>query len=326
MKRLFLKVLGLTLAGALVSACGGNDSSDDQTPGTMLAVAQRGGFSGLALAAQKAGLTATLTDPNANVTLLAPSNDAFGLLANQLGFRTIAEMIDNLPPAALESIMRYHVLPSRLTAADLVAGGPSQPTLLTQGGSVVPLALSIGGGASVDVRVTDRIGRVAFVGITDVPNDNGVLHVIDRVLLPQSVLSVLQTIRSAPERFGAFSSSASSSVMTALSGPAVTLFAPSNDAFMAADVTALLPTLAANQISALLEYHIVTSNLPSSAFVLGAPVTTLLGQTFTINSSGGLMITDTTATAARIEEADILATNGVVHALDKVLRPALPAP
>jgi uncharacterized surface protein with fasciclin (FAS1) repeats len=148
------------------------------------------------------------------------------------------------------------------------------------------------------------------------------------VLLPQSVLTVLQTVLSAPERFGSIANAASGypSVVDALRGPAVTLFAPTNTAFLAADVVALLPTLAANQVNALLEYHVVTSTVPASAIVFGAPVTTLLGQTFTINDSGGPVIVDTTATAARISEVDILATNGVVHAIDKVLRPALPAP
>jgi transforming growth factor-beta-induced protein len=324
MKRLFLKVLGLALAGVLASACGGNDSGDDQTPGTLLQVAQRGEFSALVVAAQKAGLADALNAPNAGVTLLAPTNDAFGLLAGQLGFSSIQGMVDALSPAALESILRYHVLPTRLSAADLLAGGPSQDTLLAQNNVVVPLALTTTG----SVRITDSIGRVAIVGLTDIPNDNGVFHVIDRVLIPPRILTVLQTVRSNPEQFGAIVNAAAGypSVVDALRGPAVTLFAPTNTAFSAADIAALLPTLAANQISALLEYHVVTDSVPSSAIVFGTPVTTLLGQTFTINNSGGPVIADTTAINARITRVDIVATNGVVHVIDKVLRPALPAP
>jgi transforming growth factor-beta-induced protein len=324
MKRLFLKVLGLALAGALASACGGNDSGDDQTPGNLLTVAQRGGqFSALVVAAQKAGLTATLNAPNADVTLLAPTNDAFGLLAGQLGFASIQNMLDALSPAALESILRYHVLPTRLSAADLVAGGPSQDTLLTQNGSVVSLALTTTAG----VRITDSIGRVAIVGITDVPNDNGVFHVIDRVLIPPSVLTVLQTVQSDPVRFAPLVDTVSAfpSLVTALNGAGpLTLFAPTKTAFEAQDVAALLPTLSANQVTTLLQYHVVAAELRSSAFAIGAPVNTLANQSFTINA--GPVIDDTSATDANVIVVDILASNGVVHVIDKVLIPTLPAP
>jgi transforming growth factor-beta-induced protein len=324
MKRLFLKVLGLTLAGVLASACGGNDSGDDQTPGTLLQVAQRGEFSALVLAAQKAGLTDALNAPNAGLTLFAPTNDAFGLLAGQLGFASISDLLNALSPAAVEAILRYHVLPTRLSAADLVAGGASQDTLLTQNNVVVPLALTTSGG----VRITDSIGRVAIVGLTDIPNDNGAFHVIDRVLIPPSVLTVLQTVQSDPTRFAPLTDALSAfpTLVTTLNsdGP-FTLFAPTKTAFEAPDVVALLPTLSANQVTTLLQYHVVAADVPSSAIVFGAPVNTVAGQTFTINAGTPPVISDTTATPASIIAVDILASNGVVHVVDKVLIPTLPA-
>jgi len=291
-------------------------------------VAQRGEFSALVVAAQKAGLADALNAPNADVTLFAPTNDAFGLLAGQLGFSSIQNMVDALSPAALESILRYHVLPTRLSAADLLAGGASQDTLLTQNNVVVPLALTTSG----SVRITDSIGRVAIVGLTDIPNDNGVFHVIDRVLIPPGILTVLQTVQSNPERFAPLIDAVSAfpSLVTALNGAGpLTLFAPTKTAFEAADVVALLPTLSANQVTALLQYHVVAAAVPSSAIVFGAPVNTLAGQTFTINAGSPpavAAITDTTATPANVIAVDILASNGVVHVVDKVLIPTLPAP
>ena len=197
MKRSFLKLAAATLAGALISACGGTDSGDDQTPGTMVTVATRGGFSGLVLAATKAGLADELGAANSNLTLLAPTNDAFGLLSNQLGFRTIAEMVDALPASTLESILLYHLLPGSVSGPDLLAGGASQNTRLVQGATTLALAVDTSSG----IRITDSIGRVGIVGLTDVPNDNGVFHVVDRVLLPPGLLTVLQTVQSNPERF-----------------------------------------------------------------------------------------------------------------------------
>ena len=181
MKRSFLKLAAATVVGVLISACGGTDSGDDRTPGTLLEVATRGTFSGLVLAATKAGLVDELSAANANVTLLAPTNDAFGLLANQLGYRTIADMVDALPASTLESILLYHVLPSRISGPALLAGGTSQTTSLAQNSVTLALAVDTTGG----IRVTDSVGRVGIVGLTDVPNDNGVFHVIDRVLLPK---------------------------------------------------------------------------------------------------------------------------------------------
>lgn len=321
MKRLFLKLAALAVVGAIVGACGGNDDGDDKTPGTLVEVATRGGLSGLVLAANKAGLADELSAPNADITLLAPTNDAFGLLANQLGYPTISAMVEALPASALESILLYHVLPARVSGADLLASGASLDTSLTQNGLTVPLALN----ATSGIRITDSVGRVGIVGLTDVPNDNGVFHVIDRVLIPPSVLTVLQTVRSNPERFSSLSAFINPALATALNGDGpVTLFAPVNTAFEAADP--LLQPLAANQIETALQYHVLGTRLLSTEFAFGTPVNTLANQTLTINAGSPPVIDDTTSTDARLTAVDILATNGVLHVIDKVLLPNLPAP
>jgi uncharacterized surface protein with fasciclin (FAS1) repeats len=323
MKRLFLKMAGASVAGALISACGGTDSGDDKPPGTMVTVATRGGFSALVLAATKAGLADELSAPTSNLTLLAPTNDAFGLLSNQLGFQSIAAMVDALPASTLESILLYHVLPGTFTGPQLLAGGASQNTSLVQNGATLALAL---GTANQSLRVTDSIGRVGVVGLTDVPNDNGTFHVIDRVLMPPGLLTVLQTVQSNPERFSALSAAASApALVTALNGAGpFTLFAPIDEAFRATDVAALLPTLVPNQTDALLKYHVLGSRV-LSADIVGTR-DTLAGQPITVNAGSPPVIVDTTATNARITGVDIIASNGVVHIIDKVLLPTLPAP
>ena len=326
MKRMFLKFAAATVAGTLISACGGTDSGDDQTPGTLVEVASRGTFSGLVLAATKAGLVDELSAANANVTLLAPTNDAFGLLANQLGFSTIGAMVDALPASTLESILLYHVLPGRLPRPDLLAGGPSQNTSLVQGATTLALALNTTSG----IRITDAIGRIGIIGLTDVPTDNGVFHVIDRVLLPPGLLTVLQTVKSNPERFQSLVNIVNPALTTALNdgSASYTLFAPVDEAFTAA--ATLLQPLAANQIEAALRYHVLGSRVLSSEITFGTPLPTLLaGQTFTINAGVApvlAVIDDTTATDARVTGVDIIASNGVVHVIDKVLLPVLPAP
>lgn len=324
MKSLFLKALGLAfglaLSGALVSACGGNDSGDDVTAGSIVDVARRGEFSALVLAAQKAGLADELSAAGADLTVLAPDNGAFGLLASQLGFRTIQAMIEALPAASLEQILSYHVLQGRRTKADILAGGASLATLLN-----IPLGLVNSNG---EARVFDSVSRFAILGPT-APADNGLIHIIDRVLIPPGVLTVLQTVQSNPERFSSLAAAARApALVTALNGAGpFTLFAPVNDAFKATDVAALLPTLVPNQIDTLLKYHVVAAEVPSSAIVFGTSVNTLANQTFTINAAAApavAAIDDTSATDARITAVDIRASNGVVHVIDKVLLPTLP--
>jgi uncharacterized surface protein with fasciclin (FAS1) repeats len=322
MRRSFLKLAAATLTGALIGACGGTDSGDDQTPGTMVTVAKRGGFSGLLLAATKAELVDELSAADSNLTLLAPSNEAFGLLANQLGFLTIAELVDALPAATLRSILLYHVLPGRLTGPALLAGDTSLTTSLLEGTTALTLPLEKTNG----LRVTDSIGRVGIIGLTDVPNDNGVFHVVDRVLLPPGLLTVLQTVKSNPERFQSLINSVNPALTTALNDPAAsyTLFAPVNAAFTAAE--SVLQPLAPNQIEAALRYHVLGTRVRASQLTFGTPLSTLLaGQTFIINAGSPPTIDDTSATDARITGVDIIASNGVVHIIDKVLLPVLPA-
>mgnify|MGYP003562664114 CR=1 FL=1 len=180
--------------------------------------------------------------------MVEATNDAFGLLSGQLGFRTIAEMVDALPPATLESILRYHMLPGSITGPDLLAGDDSLTTSLVQDGTT----------------------------LTDVPNDNGVFHVVDRVLLPPELLTVLQTVQSNPERFQGLVNNINPALTTALNDPTAsyTLFAPVNAAFEAAE-TVLLP-LAPNQIEAALRYHVLGTRVLSSEITFGTPLATLL--------------------------------------------------
>ena len=327
MKRTFLKVIGLALVAALAVACGGTDDDDDQTPGTIFELAERSGeISALALAARKAGHAEALNAPDSNLTVLAPSDDAFGRLAGQLGYASISDLIEALSAEQLQAILNYHLLPTAQTKAQLLAGGSSQTTLLVQDGNPVALGVNL---SNEQVRLVDSVSRLAVVNLFDVPNDNGVLHVIDRVLIPAGVLTVLQTVQANPERFLALASVASSPALVATlngDGP-FTLFAPTNAAFLAAG--SVLSPLTAEQIDTLLKYHVVGAALPSSAFAFGTPVATLAGQPFTINAGSGgalALIDDTTTTDAAVTAVDIVASNGIVHVVNKVLMPSLAPP
>jgi uncharacterized surface protein with fasciclin (FAS1) repeats len=329
MKRLFLKMTAAAAVGALVGGCGGTDSGDDVSPGTLIDVAGRSGLiSALVPAARRAGLEAALVAPDANLTVLAPSNEAWGALAGQLGFDSIQALVDGLPVAVLESILRYHVLPARLTRADLEAGGPTQPTLLTQNSATVSLPLSFSGNVAT---VTDQIGRECIVSVFDAAADNGLFHVINQVLIPAGVLTVLQTVQSDPERFSSLAGNFGGPPRVALraalndSSAQLTLFAPLDSAFLAAAST--LNGLTAAQLETVLRYHVLGQRVLAAQIPFGTPVTTLASQNITILNNATppaiATIDDTTTTNANIVTVDILASNGVVHVIDKVLLPTL---
>jgi uncharacterized surface protein with fasciclin (FAS1) repeats len=318
MRRFILKVAAFAVVGALVSACGG---SHDDDPGNLAEVAQQNGFSALIAAAQRAGLADDLAAASASVTVFAPTNAAFATLATQLGFADATAMVNALPPAALANILSYHLLPARRTAADLVAGGATQATAYSFGGSAATLGVGTTGG----VRLTDAALTQANVTSTNIEASNGLIHVVDKVLVPPGVLTVVQMAQVNPS----FSTLVGAVVQAGLAddlsatGP-FTVFAPTNTAFaaIAGTVAGLSPT----QLQTVLTYHVVGAQVLSSGITFGAPVPTLSGQSFTINAGTApqiAAITDTTATPAGIVAVDVRASNGVIHVIDKVLLPTL---
>merc|ERR1711879_680399 len=146
---------------------------------------------------------------------------------------------------------------------------------------------------------------------------NGVIHIVDKVILPPSVVNIaidndnFSTLVSAVVKAG---------LVDALSAPGpLTVFAPTNDAFDAL-FTALnisgIENLTAEQLVPILTYHVVSGNVLSTALANGM-VPTLSGENkVSVDISSGVKINDSNVIAA-----DIQGANGVVHVIDKVLLP-----
>jgi len=312
-----LATVGLVTAFA---ACSSDDSPPPSTsPGTLAEVAQSNGFSALVAAASKAGLTATLSAPNANLTVFAPTDAAFATLAGQLGFASASAMVDALPANALANILTYHVLPSRKSAADLAAGGTSLPTAYTYGSSAATLDLvSNSGGLSLG----DAVLTTAKVTTADVPASNGVIHVIDKVLVPPGVLNIVQMAQANPVFSSLVGAVVAANLQGTLSGAGpFTVFAPTNDAFAAIQST--VASLTTAQLTEVLTYHVLAAQVLAADILFGTPVATVEGQTITIEAGTPPTIVDTTSTPAHIVATDVHASNGVIHVVDKVLIPAL---
>jgi uncharacterized surface protein with fasciclin (FAS1) repeats len=323
MNRLFrwLAVLG---AAASLTACGGSDDehpTPTPTPpaGNIVVVAQANGFTALAAAATKANLVTALSDPAANLTVFAPTDAAFTALAKQLGFADATAMVTALPASALANILTYHVLPTKKTAADLTAGGATQATLYSFAGSATKLNLAFTSGVSI----TDAALTTAKVVTADVPATNGVIHAIDKVLVPPGVLNIVQMAQVNPLFTTLVGAVVKANLQGTLSGAGpFTVFAPTNDAFTA--IASTVASLTTAQLSKVLTYHVLPSQVLAAGIPFGTPVTTVEGETLTINAGTPPTITDKSTTKAPIIATDVRASNGVIHVLSKVLIPTLP--
>jgi uncharacterized surface protein with fasciclin (FAS1) repeats len=311
-----LAVLGMA---ASLAACGGGDDDDHPPPpGNIVEVAQANGFTALGAAVTKAGLSAALTDSKASLTVFAPTDAAFGTLATQLGFANATAMVTALPASALASILTYHVLPTKKTAADLIAGGATQATLYSFGGAATTLSLTTTGGVSI----RDAALTTAKVTTADVAASNGVIHVVDKVLITPGVLNVVQMAQVNPVFSSLVGAVVKADLQGTLSGAGpFTVFAPTNDAFAAIQSTVAGLTTA--QLSKVLTYHVLPAQVLAANIPFGTPVATVEGETLTINAGSPPTITDKTATPASIVATDVRASNGVIHVIGKVLIPTL---
>jgi len=317
----WIKVVAAMSTAAFLAACG-SDDDESQAPATapvsIAETAQSAGLSALVAAATKAGLVPTLSDPSQDLTVFAPSDAAFTAMATALGFADAGAMVDALPAGDLAKILQYHVLSGRKTAADLAAAGSVQPTLYSFSGSAATLALNTSSG----VTLTDAVLNEATVTAADVAATNGVVHVIDKVLVPPGVLNIVQMAQLNPAFSTLVGAVVSADLAATLSGPGpFTVFAPTDTAFAA--IASTVAGLSASQLTTVLTYHVLADEVLAAEIPFGSATPTVSGQSISINVGTPPTITDTTSTAANIVATDIRGSNGVIHVVDKVLIPSL---
>jgi transforming growth factor-beta-induced protein len=113
---------------------------------------------------------ATVLSGTGPFTVFAPTNAAFSALLTELG----ASSLNDIPPATLEAVLKYHVVTAKVLSSSLTEG-QEVTTFLGE-----KFKVSLAGGA----KITDAKGRVANITTVDLQGSNGVIHVIDKVLLP----------------------------------------------------------------------------------------------------------------------------------------------
>ncbi|MGC9353846.1 MAG: fasciclin domain-containing protein [Mariniphaga sp.] len=288
-------------ATLLFTACNDDETPVMETKNIVEVAADAGNFSILIEAAQKAGLAEFLSTEN-NLTVFAPTDAAFAALLSDLGLSSL----DEVPVADLTQILTYHVIGAKVMSTDLSTGYVR--TLASFDSSPVSMYVTVGNKGSINGSVS--------VTTADVEAENGVIHVVDKVILPPTVVNIAL----ANENFTTLVQAVvKAGLVDALSadGP-FTVFAPTNaafDALFAQLGISGIDDLTAEQLVPILTYHVVPGNVVSTELSSGE-VGTLNGQNLSVDLSAGVKINESEVIAA-----DIQGANGVVHVIDQVLLP-----
>ena len=312
------KLAALTLSISIFSTACDKDNDNEENTGNTITdvVVSNSNFATLESAVIKADLQATLSGAGP-FTVFAPDDAAFAASG------ITSSVLNSLTAAQVKTILLYHTIGAKIMAADVPAGPNAK--VITAGGD--------------SVFVTKNASGVFINGIkvktADVAADNGVIHVVDRVLNPPvgnivetAVASGLDSLVKAVTR-ATTAPGGDANLASVLGSTQLTVFAPTNAAF-----TQLLSALSLSNIDdipvatllAVLKYHVVAGRAFSSdlgngnlAMLAGANTTVNVsngtdgGPTITGNGNGGIK--------SNIIGTNIICRNGVVHLIDRVLLP-----
>ncbi|KAG1657207.1 hypothetical protein FOA52_008240 [Chlamydomonas sp. UWO 241] len=272
------------------------------------------------------------SNPDAQLTVLAPTNEAFVKALAELGMTAEQLFADK---ALLARILQYHIITSVVKSDAATSSGVSVPTLLPEANVTFQLA-------AFDGTVWVNNARVLTA---DIAAGKSIVHVIDTVLIPpaptsapepETIASVASTVADLSILVEAVAASPAILALATDPNAAVTLFAPSNAAF-AAVLAALNITKAqllnnTELLTRILAYHVVAKPIPSSAITRRKVfVPTLLKAAFLtvqrvadeVRVYNGLkLVGDLGDGDALVQIADVEAGQSIVHVIDAVLVPA----
>ncbi|MCY2998779.1 MAG: fasciclin domain-containing protein [Planctomycetota bacterium] len=262
---------------------------------------EAGKFKTLAAALGAAGLVDAVKGPGP-FTVFAPSDEAFAKLPKG----TVETLLKPENKEKLKAILTYHVVPGKVMAKDVLG---------------VKGAKSLNG-QRIDVKVDG--GKVmvdgAQVVATDIACTNGVIHVIDSVILPSE--DNIPTVATKAGKFNTLLAAAKAAgLVDALSGDkALTVFAPTDDAFAKLPkdtVATLLKPENKDKLKAILLFHVVEGRVYSEDALAAKSAATLQGSKVEITVKDGAAYVN----GAKILATDVDASNGVIHIIDSVILP-----
>lgn len=260
-----------------------------------------GNFKTLVAAVQAAGLVDALK-ADGPVTVLAPTDEAF----SKLPAGTVETLLKPENKDQLVAILTYHVIPGKVPAAKVVNLNGAK-TL---------------NGQRVDIAAKDGAVTVdkAKVVATDIECSNGIIHVIDQVILPAS-----DDIPTTASKAGSFKTLLAAAKAAGLAGALAgdgpfTVFAPTDEAFAKlpeGTVASLLEKKNLGKLADILKYHVVPGRVYSPEALSAGAAKTLLGPKVNIRVVDG----EAKVNDAKLIATDIDASNGVIHVIDSVILP-----
>lgn len=317
-KLLFKTMMAALLLAAFTFTSCKDDEEEVKTQNIAELATATTDLSSLVAALNRAGLTSVFTGTT-EYTVFAPTNAAFSKFLADNGFANL----EAVPVDVLKQVLSYHVVAGEVKSTALTTGYVK--TLAEFGTTKSQLSLFVNTASGVtlsnDVKVTTA----------DVDANNGVVHIVDKVIALPSVV----TLATSNPNFSSLVSALTRSdlgvdYVALLAGTAnspFTVFAPTNDAFAKLLTELSAPNLAAipaATLNAVLQYHVVAgANVLAASLKDKQEVTTFQTGKFTIDLSTPTSpkIKDGAARVTNIIATDVQANNGVVHAIDRVLLP-----
>ncbi|QQS40767.1 MAG: fasciclin domain-containing protein [Acidobacteriota bacterium] len=259
-------------------------------------------FDTLVAAVKAAGLVETLKSEGP-FTVFAPTDEAFA----KLPAGTVESLLKPENKEKLANILKYHVVSGKVMAADVVKMKYAKTVL----------------GEKVKIKVKGDNVMVGGAKVikTDVNSSNGVIHVIDTVLIPEQKMDIVDTAVSTNMFNTLVAAVKAADLVDTLKGKGpFTVFAPTDDAFKklpAGTVENLLKPENKDMLVKVLTYHVVSGKVKAADVVKLDSAKTVQGQSVAIKVKDGKVMVD----KANVIKTDVEASNGVIHVVDSVLLP-----
>jgi len=280
-----------------------DDNTTEPQSTTITALASNANnLSILVAALQRAGLDATL-DANGSYTVFAPTNTAFENFLADNNFNTLEE----IPVEVLTQVLLNHVIAGEAFSTSLSTGYGN--TLATKPGTGENLSILIDTSSGV------TLNGISNVATADIDASNGVIHIVDAVIGLPNIVDHAVANSDLSSLVDALTAGGNTTFTTLLSTPGdFTVFAPTNDAFASFTTENDIASVLANHVipgATAISTGLSNSYVNTAAMLSG----TMIPLSMYINVDSGVTING----GSNVVAADIVATNGVIHAVDAVI-------
>lgn len=315
-KKLFILTLFVSTLTLFTSCSDDDDTNVPENPGNIVEIASAtSDLSSLVVALQKANLVNALK-ADGPFTVLAPKNSAFQAL---LEAKPTWSSLDDIPVSVLNDVLNYHVISGvATTSGDLTNG----QVLTTLNGKTLTVDLSDG------VKFTTATGQSVSVSTADIKASNGIVHLVDEVMLPFEVpLNIVDLAIKTPQLSTLVAAVKKAGLVDALAADGtMTVFAPTNDAFgdlLTALGASSLDDVSADTLKPILLFHVLGQKVMSSELTDGYVNTLSTGPndeplSLQIETSPAIEFNGDATPSTTL---DVEASNGVVHIIEKVMSP-----